>query len=791
LIFLMINRSNPQAHKKPIMKTTALLLGVAMMAGLTLSLPQAAAQIPSTDPGWPRVSTKDKLQLTVYQPQIDSWKDYAQLHYRCAISVKGVFKEERFGIAEMDASTVVDQAARVVAITPTKRELRFPDSSDAEVESLRKAVEEIHPFGRVITLSLDRLLAYVDPAQQPLQHAVEVNLDPPKIFHSSSPAILVMFMGEPEFKPVEKGRSDLMFGVNTNWDIFYDSAEQGYYLLNDGSWLTSKDVKGPWTPAQKLSKLLQTLPADENWADVRKAIPGKPAKTTPAVFVSTEPAELILTQGDPSFSPIPGTKLMRVANSDSALLMDSADGQFYLLVAGRWFRAKSLDGPWSAASKTLPPDFAKIPDGNTAAYVKASVPGTQDAQDAVMLASIPNTTTVKPGDAKLELTYDGEPMFVAIQGTSVQYAVNASETVFLVEGAYYSCSQGVWFTGTTASGPWSFCTHVPAAIYSIPASHPTHNVTYVTVQSSSPETVVYNQTSGYSGEYVSPNGVLMFGAGMLLGAVIADHYGHHYYPSPLYYSYGCGAVYHHGFGGYHSAARRYYGPYGGAGRITAYNPATGTYRRGAYAYGAAGSAAVRNAYNPYTGGYAQAARVNTRYGTAGRFYGEQGGRSVAGGYRTGAQGGVAGVKTGGGAGAVAWDTRNSQGAVVKGREGNVYAGKDGNVYKRDASGNWSSASAAGARPTAAIAKSTRATPSAAAARPAARPTPSQRPATSVSPSTRQSLDRDARARSTGNRPSAPSPSISTRSSSSFGGRSSAPSRPSGGGGRAGGGGRRR
>jgi hypothetical protein len=604
------------------MKAITLILGAVMTARLAFSAPQTAEQTAPADPGWPRVFKKDNLQMTVYQPQVDSWKDYSQLHYRCAISVKGVFKEERFGIAEVDATTVVDQAERAVAITPTKRELRFPDTPDSEEESLRQAFEKIHPFGRTTILSLDRVLAYVDPTQQPLQHAVEVNLDPPKIFHSSTPAILVMLMGEPEFKPVEKDRTDLMFAVNTNWDIFYDTVEQCYYLLNDGSWLTSTNMKGPWATAQKLSKLLQTLPADENWADVRKSIPGKPAEDVPVTFVSNEPAEMIITQGDPRFSPIPGTKLMRVTNSDSALFIDSADGQFYLLVAGRWFRAKSLDGPWSTASKVLPPDFAQIPDGNSAAYVKVSVPGTQDARDAVMMASIPNTTTVNPGEAKLEVTYDGEPKFFAIQGTSVQYAINASETVFLVDGAYYCCSQGVWFSSVTASGPWDFGTQVPASIYSIPASHPTHNVTYVTVQSSTPETVVYSQTSGYSGEYVSSDGVLMFGAGMLLGALITDHHGYPYYPSPLFYSYGCGAIYRHGFGGYYSAAHRYYGPYGGAGRITAYNPVTGTYRRGAYAYGAAGSAAIRQAYNPYTGGYAQSARVSTPYGSAGRFYAE-------------------------------------------------------------------------------------------------------------------------------------------------------------------------
>ena len=64
----------------------------------------------------------------------------------------------------------------------------------------------------------------------------------------------------------------------------------------------------------------------------------------------------------PTFAPIPGTGLLRVINTDSVLFRNSGDGQFYFLVAGRWFRAASLDGPWSAASKNLPSDFARIPD---------------------------------------------------------------------------------------------------------------------------------------------------------------------------------------------------------------------------------------------------------------------------------------------------------------------------------------------------------------------------------------------------------------------------------------------
>ena len=88
------------------------------------------------------------------------------------------------------------------------------------------------------------------------------------------------------------------------------------------------------------------------------------------------------------------TKLLRVSNTPSVLFLNGGDGKLYFLVAGRWFRAGGFNGPWTAASKDLPPEFAQIPDEDPAAFVKASVPGTRDAQDAVLLASIPTTTTV-------------------------------------------------------------------------------------------------------------------------------------------------------------------------------------------------------------------------------------------------------------------------------------------------------------------------------------------------------------------------------------------------------------
>jgi hypothetical protein len=376
------------------------------------------------------------------------------------------------------------------------------------------------------------------------------------------------------------------------------------------------------------------------------------------------------------------------------LFLHTGEKAFYLLVAGRWFRASQLNGPWSSASKDLPADFANIPSDDPAAFVKASVPGTREAKDAVLLASVPMTTVVNVDKPPVQVTYSGAPQFQPIQGTTVQCAVNSPYSVFLVDGGYYCCDQGVWFGGAAPNGPWTLCTSVPPAIYTIPPSSPQYNVTYVTVQDASPTSVTYAQTAGYSGEYVAPSGVLMFGAGMAVGAAVVNNTGYYYPPYPAYYSYGSGAAYAYAYGGYYRAAEAY-GPYGGAGKTAAYNPTTGTYSRSAYAYGPYGSASAKQAYNPYTGTYAQAAHVNTATGSASRAYVQQGNQAAWGASRSSAYGSAGAVKTTEGSGAAAYKTPEGQGAVAKSQSGNYYAAKDGTVYKKEPNGNWSSNSGGG------------------------------------------------------------------------------------------------
>ncbi|MBT7161858.1 MAG: hypothetical protein HN904_03715, partial [Victivallales bacterium] len=586
------------------------------------------------------------------------------------------------------------------------------------------------------------------------QRPTEVNLEPPPIFRSTEPAILVIFLGEPKFQAV-KG-TKLLYAVNTNWDVFLEVGTPNIYLLNGDGWLTTSDLKsGQWKAATQLPADLRKLPDDANWEAVRANLPGKPVKAVPKVFVAKRPSELIVTDGAASYSPVGTTPLLYVANSESDIFLHTRQGNHYFLTAGRWFRAQSLDGPWTAATSDLPPEFALIPEDHPRAYVLSSVPGTPDAEAAVLLASIPRKATVKRSEVKVTVVYEGKPQFVKIDGTTVYYAANTPNSVLKVGKDYYCCHQGIWFVAKSPAGPWAVASSVPKVIYTIPASHPKHNLTYVYVYDSTPDTVIVGYTSGYSGSYVAASGLLMFGLGYWLGNDDHHHHYSHYHHHSHYYSYGSAARYDYHHGGYVRSAH-VYGPYGGAGRGAAYNPRTGTYSRGAYRYGPRGSAGARQAYNPYTGRYAAQARANTPYGSWGRTAVSNGNDWARAGHRS--QGGrtVAGFETSGGAKGIAGKNKwtGKSGAVVKNKHGDVYVGKNGNIYKRSDNG-WQSRQG----------NSWKSVPTRTPTRTPTKTGTIRTPTRTSSRSSLPQLNRAARSRKTGNRLSGVSQSGRSRSSS--------------------------
>ena len=148
----------------------------------------------------------------------------------------------------------------------------------------------------------------------------------------------------------------------------------------------------------------------------------------------------------------------------SDVLRDTGSGAIYALLAGRWFRAASLDGPWTfVASDALPADFARIPPTSLAGAVLPAVAGTPQAREAVAENAIPQTATVpRSGGPAFTATYDGAPRFEPEPGTSLARAVNASVPIVRTStNAHYALKAGIWFTAAQPAGPWTVATSVP------------------------------------------------------------------------------------------------------------------------------------------------------------------------------------------------------------------------------------------------------------------------------------------------------------------------------------------
>jgi hypothetical protein len=663
---------------------------------------------------WPHtITTPDGTSVTVYQPQAISWPDHKTLATREAIAfTRPSDKTPVLGTIETSFDTTTDLDSRTVTLSDPKLvRSRFPSLDTDQASQVDARIRAALPTVALKSVPLASVTLSLEQAPDAVK-TVALNNDPPVIFRSETRSSLVVFDGEPVLAPV--GSTGLKFAVNTNWDVFVDPAGT-WYLLNNGIWLAAPAYSGPYQAIARLPAAFSAIPNDANFAEVRKAIPAKAAKPAdvPKIFVSTKPAEIIVTDGPPKFVAIPGTALLYASNTNADLFADSADQKFYYLTSGRWFSAASPDGPWSYATPSLPADFALIPPDGPRGSVLASVPNTAQAQQAVIEAQIPHQATLQRSAATLTVTYAGAPAFKPIEGTGLTYATNTAYEVVGVNGAYYACYQGAWFVAPTPTGPWTLAASVPPVIYSIPVSNPLYNVTYVSVYGATPEAVTYGYTAGYMMGFVTA-GVLAYGTGWYYPPVIVPGAVPGYFPYP--YSYAGGVWYNSATGAWArgGAVTGYYGrTVAGA---AAYNPATGGWAHGAAVYGPNGGAGAWSAYNPRTGTYAHGSAVwgpnggtahagfyNPRYGVSGsttqnaNAYSRWGSSTVSTPNRTvntasasTARGSTGAFQSSTGASGAAHHSNvtGNNTAAVKAPNGDVYAGHDGNVYQHSDSG-WS------------------------------------------------------------------------------------------------------
>jgi hypothetical protein len=101
-------------------------------------------------------------------------------------------------------------------------------------------------------------------------------------------------------------------------------------------------------------------------------------------------------------------------------------------------------------------------------------------------------------------------------------------------GKFFALDNGVWFTGSSANGPWSVATERPKDVENIPMQSAAYGARFVHIYQVTPEYTIQGYTAGYLGSYIQGDPVLVFGTGFYYNPWFATMY----YPRPVTWGFG-------------------------------------------------------------------------------------------------------------------------------------------------------------------------------------------------------------------------------------------------------------
>lgn len=501
------------------MRLLITLLRPLQMALLALAFCTASLQA-SDQPNvqeWPKELSTDEGIIVVYQPQPEDLQGNT-LTGRAAMSMELKNKEPIYGVFWFSANITTDRSEDTASISSIKvTKVGWPDSKDAGEQRFSSAVEKTLE-NSVMNVSLSNLTASLTASDKVKKSLDDINNEPPKIIFREQLAVLLMYDGKPSFQAIEN--SDYERALNSPMAVARSSDKKSFFLFSGSIWYSANDAMGPWQQEMNPpADLVALMPKTDDAAPVK----------IPSIVTANSPTELIATDGKPNWTSLAGGELLYVKNTETPWLRELASGNMYILLSGRWYRAKDTKGKWTfVRADELPASFSKIPPESDIGGLRTSVAGTDEAEQAVVDAQIPQTAAIKRSEAKLEVSYDGSPKFKKISGTDVAYAINTSTQVLMIDKKYYAVDNGVWFVATEAKGPWLVADSVPTdKIAAIPPSSPVYNTTYVTIYDSTPEIVYVGYTPGYMWSYPY-YGAPVYGTGWYY----PPYYGRYYYPRP-------------------------------------------------------------------------------------------------------------------------------------------------------------------------------------------------------------------------------------------------------------------
>lgn len=285
---------------------------------------------------WPRkfsfTGSSGNVTLLVYQPQVEKWEGN-RMDFRAAVGAKtDGTPGETFGVIWATARTEVNRVARIVTLEDLQfTRSNFPTLADNGASYMQQLQQLFTGTSR--TIALDRLQASLAASGSVNPGGVPVKNDPPQIIISYSQAILVPISGKPVWRDVPDSRFERV--INTRALILRKKWQQTSYLHVYDGWLSAASLEGPWSQAANLpwrmedvaNKLIEKKLVDPLSGGNAQPPPSL-ANGVPTIYVSQQPAELIVFKGQPNLQPIGQTALLWASNTTADVIVDTV--QFLL-----------------------------------------------------------------------------------------------------------------------------------------------------------------------------------------------------------------------------------------------------------------------------------------------------------------------------------------------------------------------------------------------------------------------------------------------------------------------------
>ncbi|MDH3734891.1 MAG: hypothetical protein OEU54_15285 [Gemmatimonadota bacterium] len=172
----------------------------------------------------------------------------------------------------------------------------------------------------------------------------------------------------------------------------------------------------------------------------------------PVIEFRSQPAALVLIDGEPRVTQIQGSTLMRVVNTAFTILLDPRADTYWLYAGGDfWYTSAEIAGPWRVAP-TVPSPVRELqpPEPEADEYGDPLAQGgNNDTPPLIVVATEPTEL----------ISTTGEPEFVRLDDTGLLSLDNTDSFVFmeLESQRFFLLISGRWYrTASLENGPWTF-----------------------------------------------------------------------------------------------------------------------------------------------------------------------------------------------------------------------------------------------------------------------------------------------------------------------------------------------